>query len=121
VVVDALCSGDKPFILKKIRPAGNFTFTTHSLSPEAVAFLSEALYGKKPEILTLAIRGYEFAVGEGLSPGAGKNLEAALNFFMKKFGTRQARPRTSAIIKESEKRHLKRSQHGKKQKRSPGS
>lgn len=81
VVVDALRKGRKPFVFKKIRPAGKFAFTTHALSAEAVAYLSRTLYGKNPEVYTLAIRGYEFEVSEGLTPAARKNLELALAFF----------------------------------------
>lgn len=84
VVVDALKKGPGPFVFKKIRPARKFTFTTHSLSAEAVLYLAKSLYGRCPEAYLLAIRGYEFEIGENLTPAAQKNLELALSFFKEK-------------------------------------
>jgi hydrogenase maturation protease len=81
IVVDALKKGSAPFVFKKIRPQKKFTFTTHALPAEAVAYLTESLYGRNPEVYLLAIRGYEFEVGEGLTPAAQQNLEQALAFF----------------------------------------
>ncbi|MGB9893567.1 MAG: hydrogenase maturation protease [Candidatus Saccharicenans sp.] len=83
VVVDALKKGNKPFIFKKLKPAATFSFTSHSFPPEAVAYLCETLYQKKPEIYLLAIRGYHFDLKENLSLKAQENLKEALAFFMK--------------------------------------
>ncbi len=120
IIVDALKTGSKPFLFKKIKPVKDFSFTSHSLSPEAVAYLCRELYKKKPEIMTLAIRGHEFEVGEGLSPAARENLEAALDLLVKKLRRVAAGPRSSAIMNKPRRPTLKRNRHGKEQKRSPG-
>ncbi|MCX8161023.1 MAG: hydrogenase maturation protease [Candidatus Saccharicenans sp.] len=120
IVVDALKTGDKPFLFQKIAPARNFSFTSHSLSPEAVAYLCLELYQKRPDVMTLAIRGYEFEVGEGLSPAARNNLEAALDFLVKKLIPTRAEERASAIMNKPSRLKSKRNSHGKKKKRSPG-
>lgn len=120
IIVDALRTGDKPFLFKKVQPVKDFSFTSHSLSPEAVAYLCRELYKKKPAIMTLAIRGYEFEVGEGLSPAARENLEAALDFLMKKLKRAAAGSRSSAIMNKPERLKSKRTRHGKEKKRSPG-
>ncbi|RFT16964.1 MAG: hypothetical protein OP8BY_0906 [Candidatus Saccharicenans subterraneus] len=70
--------------------------------------------------MTLAIRGYEFEVGEGLSPEAKRNLEAALDFLVKKLKRADAGPRSSAIMNKPHRLKSKRTRHGKEQKRSPG-
>jgi len=83
IVVDASKKGSEPFSWKKLQPAKKYSFTTHALTPEAVLDLCQSLYGKRPEAFLLAIRGYDFEIGEGLSPAAEKNLQAALKFFLK--------------------------------------
>lgn len=119
IIVDALKTGSQPFLFKQIKPVKDFSFTSHSLSPEAVAYLCQELYKKTPDIMTLAIRGYEFEVGEGLSPAARDNLEAALEFLMKKLKC-AAGPRSSAIMNKPRRLKSKRNRHGKEKKRSPG-
>lgn len=120
IIVDALKTGSQPFLFKKIRPFKDFSFTSHLLSPEAVAYLCRELYKKTPDIMTLAIRGYEFEVGEGLSPEAKRNLEAALDFLMEKLKRATRGPRSSAIMNEPRRLKSKRNRHGKEKKRSPG-
>jgi len=57
---------------KRIKPAGEASFTTHHLSPEALLYLTQVLYERNPEVWLLGIRGYRFSLGEKLSPKAGK-------------------------------------------------
>jgi hydrogenase maturation protease len=120
IIVDALKTGSQPFLFKKIKPVKDFSFTSHSLSPEAVAYLCRELYRKTPDIMTLAIRGYEFEVGGGLSPAAKRNLEAALDFLVEKLRRAARGPRSSAIMNKPRRLNSKRTKHGKEQKRSPG-
>ncbi len=80
IVVDALKVGSRPFTLKKIKPSRDYSFSTHTVSPEVLAYLSQNLYQKKPEVYVLGIRGYDFQIGEGLSLKARENLRAALSF-----------------------------------------
>jgi len=78
VFADAAREGEAPATLAELAPAAEISFSTHALSPAAVLALAEELYGRAPQAFLLAIRGYDFDLGEGLSPQAAANLEAAL-------------------------------------------
>jgi hydrogenase maturation protease len=82
IFVDASETCEAPFAFAELEPAREIVFTTHELSPAAVLALSEELYGKRPLASTLAIRGYVWDIGEGLSPRAEINLSAALAFLL---------------------------------------
>ncbi len=73
------------FQISDVLPSRKFEFTTHSLSPEAILFLCEDLYGKQPNAQVLAIQGQEWGLQQGLSPTAQKNLAKAIDFFTKKW------------------------------------
>lgn len=66
---------------KKVEPSADFEFTTHALSPEAVLFLCEKLYDKRPEAHCLLIEGKVWELGCGLSEKAKKNLAEAGAYF----------------------------------------
>ncbi len=66
---------------KKVEPSADFEFTTHALSPEAVLFLCEKLYEKKPEAHCLLIQGEVWELGIGLSERAMGNLAKSVTFF----------------------------------------
>ena len=82
IFVDADTSGPEPFWMKRltlgsIRPS----FSSHSVSPEGVLALATELFDAKTEAWILGIRGYEFnEFGEGLSPRARENLNAASEY-----------------------------------------
>ena len=78
VFVDAARSGVRTFRLVALKPRAEIAFTTHALSPRSVLALARELYGKSPAAHLLAIRGFDFRLGEGLSDKAAGNLEAAL-------------------------------------------
>ena len=78
VFVDAARAGARAFRLAAIAPRAEFAFTTHALSPRSVLALARELYGKSPSARMLAIRGYDFGLGESLSARAETNLGAAL-------------------------------------------
>jgi hydrogenase maturation protease len=101
VFVDAARAIEAPFEMTEIEPLAEFAFTTHSLAPHTVLALSRELYRKTPTAFLLAIRGYDFGLGEGLSGRAERNLEAALGHLAEfiRPGTaatrrKRARPRT---------------------------
>jgi Ni,Fe-hydrogenase maturation factor len=50
------------------------------MSPESVLALSQELYGRTPKAFALAIKGYDWEMGESLSEEAEKNLSQALEF-----------------------------------------
>ncbi len=79
VFADAAKNGEEPALLTPLEPGAGFAFTTHALAPAAVLALCHELYGRVPRAYTLAIRGYDWEVGEGLSEGAERNLAAALD------------------------------------------
>lgn len=79
VFADATTEGEEPATLAEIAPAAQIAVTTHAMAPASVLALAEELYGRSPKAYLLAIRGYDFDIGEELSPRAAANLETALS------------------------------------------
>jgi hydrogenase maturation protease len=80
VFVDAARRLRRPYAFRSLRPAAAFPPLSHALSPEAVLAIAAELYGKRPEARLLAIRGHSWAIGEGLTAKAEKDLDLALEF-----------------------------------------
>lgn len=82
IFVDAF-KGNLPdgFQWEKVEPSANFEFTTHALSPGAVLFLCEKLFGKTPDAHCLLIGGERWELELGLTAAAADNLAKALDFF----------------------------------------
>ena len=80
IFVDASETAAPPFEFKELEPAREIASTTHEMSPASVLTLTEELYARRPGAWLLAVRGYEWDIGEGLSPQAEINLSAALAF-----------------------------------------
>lgn len=79
VFVDAAVSGPEPFYFRPVAAEPTFGFTTHAMSPGALlAVHARTVRGPLPECRLLAIRGYAFELGSGITPRAEANLEAAL-------------------------------------------
>lgn len=78
VFVDASVDAQEPYSLKRIAPAAEITFTSHSVSPESVLALCQDHFHAKPEAYVLAVRGYAFEFEEGLTPKARENMTSAL-------------------------------------------
>jgi len=78
IFVDASVSCGEPYALAAVEPVADASYSSHELSPAAVLHAYARLFGPPPKSYALAIRGYRFELGEGLSPQAGRNLEAAL-------------------------------------------
>jgi hydrogenase maturation protease len=79
--VDASVSAAAPFAVSDIGPAADASFTSHALSPQAVLQVYLDLNDEAPPASTLlAIRGTDFKLGEGLTPEAAANLDAALDW-----------------------------------------
>ena len=70
----------RPFTFTEVRAAASVPAMTHALGPEAVLAIAAELYGKTPDARLLAIRGYRWTLGEGLSTKAEANLALALDF-----------------------------------------
>ena len=60
-------------------------FSTHTLAPETILYLAQQLYGHTPKAHVLAIQGYEWELRNGLTKNAVGNLNAAAEFFNKRF------------------------------------
>jgi len=121
VLVDALRSGRTPFIFKKIEPAGEASFTTHHLSPEALLYLTQVLYERNPEVWLLGIRGYRFSLGEKLSPKARENFDQAYKRFIKFLKIVTTSGLASAIIDFQSPTSSRGKKHGAKEKGIAGS
>jgi hydrogenase maturation protease len=76
--VDAAKQGPAPYEVHKLAPALTIDFSSHLLRPEALLAIARQCYGGTPRAFLLAIRGYEFAFVESLTPQASENLRAAL-------------------------------------------
>ncbi|MCO5723271.1 hydrogenase maturation protease [Robiginitalea marina] len=75
------------FSSERLRGQGQFSFTTHSLHPEAVLQLCHQLYGQRPQTQLLGISGEDFELGHGLSEAARERLEKAHAHFMEEVGS----------------------------------
>lgn len=81
VIVDASAAGDLPFSCVPVLAARDGSYSTHSVSPQAVLQVYGELGLPRPPVVELlAVRGFAFELGEGLSTGAARNLEAAWTF-----------------------------------------
>jgi len=82
VFADASADAEEPFTLRPLEAEhGGLGFSSHSVSPAALLGLAQSLFGASPRAYVLAIRGYAYdAFGEGLSPRAQANLDAALDY-----------------------------------------
>ena len=78
VFVDAGSGTPAPCELRRVTAGEDWRHTSHALSPEAVlATWSRLRADPPPECWVLCVRGERFELGEGLSPAAARNLEAA--------------------------------------------
>jgi len=80
IFVDAAAQGPEPFGAKRLAAAPEFHFSSHVLGPETLLAVCGQSYGRSPEALLVAVRGYGFEFAEGLSEKARRNQRAALEF-----------------------------------------
>jgi hydrogenase maturation protease len=81
VFVDAALDGPEPFGFGPVISHPVATITTHATTPGALLRVYGQVVGRPPpDCRLLAIRGYAFELGSGLTPGAEANLEAALAY-----------------------------------------
>ncbi len=74
---------EKGFDFQPCKLSGEYFFSSHMQSPEAVLYLSSTLYKKKPEAFVMKICGQEWEMGVGLSPQAEAHLATAVAYFRK--------------------------------------
>ena len=73
------------FVMKGCFPARHYFFSSHIQSPEAILYLSDDLYNKRPKAYTIAISGTDWELKTSMSAVAEKNLDTAVAFFINKF------------------------------------
>lgn len=77
--VDADVSCAAPYALEGLSAQQDGSYTSHAQTPAALLHTFWQVYGREaPPAQVLRIRGYSFALGEGLSTQAAQNLEAAI-------------------------------------------
>lgn len=65
------------FTLECAAPRMDFTFTSHAISIPAIMATCQQCFDHLPIVHVLAIRGYEFGLGMGLTVAAKQNLQEA--------------------------------------------
>jgi hydrogenase maturation protease len=81
VFADADLAGPEPYWFRRIEPKAAWSFSTHSIDPDAVLGMAQQMFKAKTEGYILGIRGYDFdEFGERLSDRARGNLVAATAF-----------------------------------------
>jgi len=81
VFVDAAVSGTEPFYFERVIPRKHTSFSSHSISADALIAMAADLFSSRAEAYMLGIRGYEFnGYDEKISAKARKNLDEALVF-----------------------------------------
>ncbi|MCK9522599.1 MAG: hydrogenase maturation protease [Proteobacteria bacterium] len=81
IFMDADTSGPAPFWFEEVEPCASMSFSTHSISPQAVLEMAHSLLGAQTRGFLLGVRGYEFnEFGERLSPNAVRNYREAFRF-----------------------------------------
>jgi len=72
---------EQPYYLHRIEAGEPTSFSTHSVSPQAILRIAKDLFQAQPKAYVLGITGYEFdEIAEGLSERAAVNLDIALGF-----------------------------------------
>lgn len=80
IFADASVEAEEPFEFNRVGPSREITFTTHSVSAESVLGLCDEIGVEMPEAWQIAIRGYSFDFGDGLTEKASENLAKAIEF-----------------------------------------
>lgn len=92
VFIDAAASGPVPYSFEPASPAEDAQPSTHALSPAAVlAAFRRVTEAPLPSAFVLAVRGYDFALGAGLSEAAAVNLDAGLRMLITRLTATPAR------------------------------
>jgi hydrogenase maturation protease len=84
VFIDASLSATPPFEFERLQPAEDSSYTTHAMSPAALmAVYCRVNQSTPPPCYLLSIRGYEFGLGQPISPDAQRHVEQALEFILR--------------------------------------
>ncbi len=80
IFADASAAECEPFRFYRLDPDASIGFTTHAMSAGSVLALARELYNAAAEAYMLEIKGYDWAISEGLSARAENNCAAAVAF-----------------------------------------
>jgi hypothetical protein len=81
--VDAGMDTPAPYSFYRVKPALGHTVFSHALPPEAVLTTYQNVYEEAPPpSFVLCVKGEQFELGEPLSSGTEKHMEAALKFLL---------------------------------------
>ncbi|HLF36252.1 MAG TPA: hydrogenase maturation protease [Cyclobacteriaceae bacterium] len=94
IFADASCEDIEHFIIERVKPDEKTAFNTHSVSAGFVLNLCNNMYGKKPLVFLLHLRGYDFGLKEGFSDLADSTLNMAYNYLVNIIAT----PRLSKLL-----------------------
>ena len=88
--VDATAAPNAPpFEVRPVVPASGVAFTTHAQSPAALLqTFGSVMRAPTPATFVVAIRGERFELGEPMSEAAERNLEGALDDFVRLLASR---------------------------------
>lgn len=97
IFVDACVSGGEPFVFHEVTPVPSPSFSSCLATPGFVLYLCRRFFNPDARAFLLAIRGYTWDTGEGLSPRAAENLTAACGFLRDILSTSFYRQHTRTI------------------------
>lgn len=80
LLIDASREGCAPYQVTRPTPQRDHSFSTHALTPAALAQVCVDQFGVTPAITLLAIRGQSFELGDGLSVQAESHLLSAVSW-----------------------------------------
>jgi hydrogenase maturation protease len=75
-------SSVRSFTMERAEPRIDFSFTSHAISISSVMATCLQCFDCLPEVHVLAIRGYEWGLEIGLTPGARENLDLATSHLL---------------------------------------
>lgn len=79
IFVDASAASPAPFSARPVFPSKDASYTTHSMTPQAVLHAYSELEGElPPPAWLLAIRGERFELGEAIGTSTERHLRSAL-------------------------------------------
>ncbi len=82
IFVDAAVEGEEPFSVRRLAPSPVIHFTTHALGPESMLAVCEDAFGRSPDAVLVAVRGYGFEFADGLTAKAAANRARALEYIL---------------------------------------
>lgn len=82
IFIDAALEGQEVMV-REIKPLDKPSSLSHHLPPEKILFWVNELYHHCPRAFLLSLKGYNFDLGEGLSPQALANVQEAIPILKK--------------------------------------